>query len=381
VIENRIIVTLGSSWDYDPTSKHQVMKVLAERNTVVWINYHGTRRPRAGRHDLSGSWSVLSRVARGVRSVSPSMVQMTPLVIPGARSAAARMLHERMLILQIRRAIASVEDGNRRPIQVWSFAPDVPFLVGRLNEECFVYYCVDDYTQFEGFDTQRIAQAESELLQCADVVVTSSEPLWECKRQQREDAVLLRHGVDYEHFAQAWRSPPARPESLRGLLGPIFGYFGLIHHWVDVDLLAAVARRRPDWSFVLIGDCKVDVTAVRRLSNVRLIGRRPYNELPAYCAAFDAALMLFRQNAMTRCVNPIKMYEYLAAGLPIVSTPLPEANRYSQAIRFADSPEAFIQECEATLRETHPDRNRHISSLVAGEAWRSKVETLSAIIH
>ncbi len=380
MIQGRIIVCLASSWDYDPTSKHQLMRVLSRHNDIVWVNYHGTRRPMLTRADFRTGCSVLHRFLRGVRRVTPSITQVTPLVIPGATHPLLRKLHQRMLVAQIDRAIRSIPGARRKPLQVWSFAPDVPYLVRQFGEECFLYYCVDEHSQFEGMNPDNIAAAEKELIDRADLVVTTSAALFQAKRGQRPDTVLVRHGVDFDHFATAWRSPPPRPKDLESVPGPIFGFFGLIHFWVDCALIAEIARRRPGYSFVLIGDCKINVSELEQLPNVFLLGRRPSEVLPAYCAAFDAGLLPFVRSPMTRSINPIKMYEYLAAGLPAVSTPLPEAERYLGPITIADTAERFAEACDQVLAEDYPGRRQVISRVVESESWFSKVELLSELI-
>ena len=380
MIKGRIIVSLANSWDYDPTSKHQIMKILSRHNDIVWVSYHGTRRPALGNGDLATVCSALKRVMHGVRRVHPSIVQITPLVIPGATSTLLRYVHRRLLIAQIRRAIRSIPGAGRRPVQIWSFAPDVPYLVGEFGEECFVYYCVDEYSQFDGFNTFDITTAENELIDRADVVVTTSEQLFTTKRALRPDVILMRHGVDFNHFARAWREPPPRPPDLASIHGPLFGFFGLIHHWIDRALIAEVARLRPDYSFMLIGEAKVDVSELEKLPNVLLTGRRAYENLPAYCAAFDAALLPFVRSSMTRNINPIKMYEYLASGLPVVSTDLPEARRYTGPITITTTPRGFAKACDDALADDYPGRRKDLSRVVESESWSSKVRCLSDLI-
>ncbi len=380
MIENRLIVCLANSWDYDPTSKHHVMRILSRRNKVLWVNYHGTRRPGLSGPDVRAACAALARWARGPQDAAPSIVQTTPLVLPGATRPLLRWLHERMVRTQIRGAVRALDPRGRLPIQVWSFAPDVPFLCGGLNEECFVYYCVDEYREFSDMNAAGIAAAEDELLTRADLVVTTSQALNQTKQRYRPDAVLIPHGVDYDHFARAWRRPPPRPEDLAEIPRPIFGFFGLIRHWIDVQLIAEVASLRPHYSFVLIGECHSDVTALRKLYNVELLGRRPYETLPAYCAAFDAALLPFVRNSMTRNINPIKMYEYLAAGLPVVSTSLPEARPFEGPIVFADTAEDFARACDRVLETHHAETRPSVSAVVENETWASRVADLSAIV-
>jgi glycosyltransferase involved in cell wall biosynthesis len=380
MIEGRQIVCIASSWDYDPTSKHQIMRILSRRNQILWVNYHGSRRPTARPADLKDGCAALRRVACGLRRVSPSIVQLTPLVIPGARTALLERLHQYLLIAQLRRAVRTVDREARRPVQVWSFAPDVPYLVGALNEECFLYYCVDEYTQFEGFDSRRVAAAEAELINRAGIVVATSEPLRQTKSALRPDITLVRHGVDYDHFARAWQVPLAPPNDLALSPRPVFGFFGLIQHWIDRALLAEVARLRPSYSFVLIGDCKAEASELKRRDNVFMLGRRAYEDLPAYCAGFEAGLLPFVRNAMTRNINPVKLSEYLAAGLPVVSTPLPEANRFGGPVLVADTAEQFAEACDRVLTTPELADREAISRLVRHQTWASRVELLSEIV-
>jgi len=356
------------------------MKLLAQRNHIVWVNYHGTRRPVFSSADVKAGMGVLKRIVRGVQPVGPTFNQITPLVFPGVRNRLLQRLHEHLLFSQIRRAIKRTVGHTAQPIQIWAFAPDVPFLIGRFNEEAFVYYCVDDYTLFEGYDSKRIQASEDEMVRRADLVVTTSEALLQCKSRLRKDVKLVRHGVDYDRFASAWKQELPRPKELASVHGPIFGFFGLIQFWIDTALIELVAKLRPKYSFVFIGDCSIDVSHLSCLPNVHFLGRKKNHELPAYCRAFDAALMPFTQTAMTDSVNPIKMYEYLAAGLPIVSTPLPEAKRFSDVIELTASPEAFAKACDKVLADDYAGRREDISLMVKGESWVSKVETLSQLV-
>jgi len=380
VIRDRLIICIASAWDGDPTSKHHIMKILARHNDVLWVNYHGTRRPTLNRVDVRGALETLGRVMRGVERISDSMWQVTPLVIPGARRTWVDRASQFFLARQIHRAIKTIRRSPQRPVQVWSFAPDVPDLVGCFGEECFVYYCVDAFNEFLGVDADRVTRAETRTLDRADVVFTTSRALQESRSLQRPDAVLMRHGVDFDHFASAWQATPPVPHELRAIPRPVFGFFGLIEHWIDIELLAEVATLRPTYSFVLIGSTRVDVSALRALPNVHLLGRRPYAELPAYAASFDAALMPFTRTSMTRNVNPIKMHEYLAAGLRVVSTSLPEARRYAGRILIADTSHEFAVACDRALSEAEEYPPDFVAQSVMAETWASRVEQLSTVV-
>ena len=379
IIRDRMIVCIASSWDYDPTSKHHIMRLLSQNNHVLWINYHGSRTPALSGPDVLGCISALRRMGRGLQKVAPTFWQFTPLVIPGATGPWLGRLHQQLLIDQIRRAVHTLDPARKMPVQIWTFAPDVSFLERCLGEECLVYYCVDEYTRFAGFHGERIAELESKLIAAADLVIATSPALRDAKKEKRADVQLVPHGVDYDHFAVAWRDRPTMPPDLGRIRRPIFGFFGLIHHWFDVDLLVKAAALRPNYSFVLIGDCKVDPGPLRSCPNVFLLGRRDYATLPAYCTSFSAGLLPFVCNEMTRCVNPIKLLEYLAAGLPVVATAIPAAQEIGGPVAVARNAEEFAAACDAALTLSSADRPQ-ISRLAEAHTWESRLIQISEMV-
>ncbi|HKQ47785.1 MAG TPA: glycosyltransferase [Phycisphaerae bacterium] len=378
MIEGRNIVCIASNWAADPTSKHHIMRLVAERNEIVWVNYHGSRRPRASAADAGAIVGKLRQVIEGPRRVAERITVVTPLVapLPGSRVVAA--LNKRLLVRQIKRVI---RDLPPRPVQVWSFAPDVDFLCGSFDEEFFVYYCVDEFSEFEGYDRDAILSAEARLAAKADLVVVTSQALCEAKQRLNPRVVLVTHGVDYEHFAKARRGEVVIPEEIAKLPRPILGFWGLIEGWVDVDLIAAMARARPHWSIVLIGRFTADVSALEELANVHLLGRRPYEQLPAYARGFDAGLIPFRVNELTRAVNPIKLREYLSAGLPVVSTPMPEVERYGPHVSIASDAAEFVAACERMIAENSPGKILERQTAMQRETWQSKVEEVCSLIR
>lgn len=377
ILADRVIVCIASDYDFDPTGKHHIMRELARSNRVLWVNYHGSRRPRATGSDAGKALRTLFRAARGASAVRPGMMQVTPIVVPGGRSRWCDRVNRALLARQLRAPLESLCAGRSLPVQVWSFAPDTAFLRGALDEEALIYYCVDEFSQFEGYDPSVVARKEVELLRCADVVFASSEELALTKRHHRDDVHLVRHGVEYDHFAQAWRAPWPCPAELADLDAPVFGFFGLIQHWVDVEMIAATARLRPQYAFALLGEVRANVSLLEGLPNVRLLGRRPYCDLPAYCARFSAGLLPFKRNELTRNVNPIKLREYLAAGLPVISTPLPEVERYAPHARIISTAEELAHACDELA--CPPDRHarERLSRRVADESWPSVVRELS----
>jgi len=376
MIENQNIICIASNYWYDPTSKHQIMNRLAAKNHVIWVNYHGSRRPTASVRDVSAITGKLRQVIEGPRRVHDNLTVVTPMVVPLPGNSAVAKLNGQLLTRQIR---AVLRDLPRRPVQLWSFAPDVDYLCGKLDESCVVYYCVDEFSQFTGYDMGAILAAERRLALQSDLVIVTSRQLLEAKRPMSRRIEMVPHGVDVDHFANALSENVNVPDDIANLPRPILGFWGLIQDWVDVDLLVGVARQRPDWSIVLIGEAATDVTPLTQLPNVHLLGRRDYQSLPAYAKAMDAGLIPFRLNALTAAVNPIKLREYLAAGLPVVSTPLPEVLAYQPWVSVASTVDDWINACERAFEETASERDRRMQTMQA-ESWDAKVELLSRMI-
>jgi glycosyltransferase involved in cell wall biosynthesis len=373
-MRGRDIVTFSTDWDGDPLSKMHLMRILAEENRVLWVDSLGNRVPRANAHDLGRIWKKFSTAARGLKQVLPNLHVLSPLALPLYGSEAARAANRSLLRLQLRRAMARLGFGRR--IVSWSFLPAAAPVAGTLGEELVVYHCVDEFSAFSDASGPHIADLEERLLRKAHLCITSAERLRERKAKVNPNTVLVRHGVDFDHFVTACDDRTPVPGDIARLPRPILGFFGLLADWVDLDVFEACARAYPGGSVVILGKIApgVDVSRLRAFPNVHLLGRKPYALLPGYCKAFDVALMPFRWNELTLHANPLKVREYLAAGLPCVSTPLPEVEAVGLC-RLARRPEEYVQQVEACLREG-PGPRRERAQRIVHESWRARVEEI-----
>ena len=371
---------LASSWELDPTSKHHLMRLLSKNNDIVWVNYHGSRRPRLSIKDVRWSLNALRRVKRGVQQINERMVQVTPLVLPG-HGRFSSMVNRFLLTQRLRSVIANHKRYPNQPVQVWSFAPDVAHLAGAFDEEVFVYYCVDEFSEFEEFNDRAVISAERKLLNVTDVVLASSQRLYENRRDIHPCVHLVRHGVDHDHFAKAVKSNLPAPEPIRHLTGPIAGFIGLIHNWLDIEMMNRVAKAMPEVSFVFVGECQTNVSSLSSLENVYFIGRQPYETLPAYAAAFSVGLIPFQLTSMTANVNPIKLREYLAAGLPVVSTSLPEVISFAPNVLLADTAEDFVKACRSAIGSVTRETRVKRSNAVANQSWEAVVARVERLVH
>lgn len=377
MLENLSIVVFSNDWEGDPTSKHHVMRLLSGKNKVLWINSIGMRRPGISRSDFSRIVTKVRSWFRGAKKVNDNMYHLTPFVLPFPGSKLCRVVNRILLTISIKYYRKKFHMGE---VQLWTFLPNIVEMIGRLHESKLVYYCVDEWSKFSFMDGELLRSMEIQLMEKADLVLTTADCLYQDKVRFNANTHLLTHGVDYRFFSKALdESTIANPE-LSGLKGPIIGFFGLIHEWIDIELIEAIARAHPEWNVVLIGTVRADVENLRILPNVFLLGKKPYAELPGYCKRFDIGLVPFRINELTVNVNPIKLREYLAAGLPVVSTPLPECQKYSDVIGIGGTPEELAGLIEKALAEDSPEARKARSDSMQEETWERKVEELSELV-
>jgi hypothetical protein len=369
VLTARDIVCFSNDWDGDPLSKTHIMRILARRNRVLWVNSLGNRTPRATAADAAKIWNKLRAAAGGLREVEPNLHVLAPVYVPAYGSEAVRSLNRTILRAQVRVAMRGL--GMRRPIS-WSFLPSAAPVAGTLGEARVIYHVVDEFSAFSDASTH-VAELERRILRRADLVIASSEKLLESKRRVNPNAVLVRHGVDLAHFAKALDPAVAVPEELARLPKPVIGFFGLVADWIDLELVRAVADRYPRASVVLVGKVATSTAALEGAPNVHFLGRKSYAALPAYCRGFDVAITPFRLNELALAANPLKAREYVAAGLPNVCTDLPEL-RAIPGCTIAQGREAFVEEVGRWLNRGGPDPAR--SALVRGEGWEAKVEEM-----
>jgi glycosyltransferase involved in cell wall biosynthesis len=370
-LHGRDMLCFSHDWNGDPLSKTHLMRLLARNNRVLWVNSIGYRAPHASSRDLSRAARKLIAAATPVAEVEPNIHVLSPLVIPAYGRPEIRAFNHWFLRLQVLRAMRSL--GFEKPIN-WIFNPAAAIVAGSLGEHAIIYYCVDEYTAFAGVPATSLAQLEQDLLARADLVITSSERLHQSKHGLHSRTVLVRHGVDWHHFRGALDPRTTVPPEVSYLRRPVLGYFGLIgSDWVDIDLLVHTARALPDVSIVMLGKVTMDVSALSRLPNVHLLGRQPYATLPAFCRGFDAALIPFPINEATLNANPLKAREYLAAGLPVVSTAIPEVEVLPHC-RIGRNPDHFVEQIKAALAD--PTTAAARSESVRDMSWESRLDEI-----
>lgn len=369
-LRGRDLLCFSHDWSGDPLSKTHLMRILARENRVLWVNSIGYRAPTVSKADITRAFKKLRAAATPLSEPEPNIFVLNPVAVPVYGQPRIRDLNRSLLRFQVKRAMRKL--GFQKSVN-FVFNPAAAVVAGALGEEQIIYYCVDEYTAFSGVSSTSLGELEEQLLRQSDLVIVSADRLFQSKARINPRTVLVRHGVDFAHFRKAVESETIVPDEIANLPRPVIGFFGLIADWVDLDLMAHVAQQFPEGSMVLLGKATTDTSVLERVPNVHLLGRKPYEMLPAYCKGFDVALMPFRINELTLNANPLKVREYLAAGLPVVSTAIPEVEVLGQC-RIGHDTESFITEVREALLDPGPSVAR--SEAIRSESWEARIDEI-----
>lgn len=362
------LIVFGADYHGHPSSTHHLVRQLLIQRPearVLWVNSLGMRKPNLTAQDMGRLWHRAKRLVRHSlpKQVAPRLHVLDPMTLPLPGSRAAQALNRQVFGAQI--AAARRWIGMKQPI-VLSALPNCVGLLDAINPKAVIYYCLDDYSRMPGVDGDAIGLQEQELAHRSDLILITGEHLREHLEGAGTPIEYLPHGVDLGRFQQEVEVHPL----LASIKGPRIGFFGALDTWLDLDLVARVAAARPDWQFPIIGPSRVDVSMLEAQPNVHLLGAVPFEEIPAVAAGFDIGLLPFEVNTFTQAINPLKLREYFAAGVPAVSTSLPEVAKFAPLAAIADDVEGTVAAIEQMLSQ--PPAQDALYKAVAGESWRAR---------
>ena len=267
----------------------------------------------------------------------------------------------------------------------WYYTPMALGKSRQFMPKLTVYDCMDELAAFR-FAPPELKKREQELFSKADLVFTGGHTLYEAKRKQHPDAHHFPSSIDKAHFGQA-RGPMAEPADQAKIPHPRIGFFGVVDERLDVELLRELSQAHTEWQFVIIGPVvKIDPATLPRTANVHYLGGKDYKELPAYLKGWDVATLLFADNESTKFISPTKTPEYLAAGNPVVSTPIRDVVRpYGdlKLVHIADNAADFGRAIEKALTQHHDAdwRQRtddYLATISWDQTWRQMVNLMQA---
>ena len=357
--EFSIVAHCHLSWDGVWQRPQQFLSRLAIKHPVLFVETHiieDKRRPFYEFQPACGAVGVTQ-----LKIFFPREVWHDGAFVDRERK---RLVKEALLEPSLKRF--------RRPVQ-WFYDPMAVAFAGALNERLIVYDCMDQLSQFRGAPAE-LVKREQQLLRVSDVVFCGGKKLHVDKSKSHSNCHFYGCGVDTKHFAKARLRGTTIPSDAAGLPRPIFGYYGVIDERLDYNLLLELAKSTSG-SVVLLGpSAKISNSELPIHSNLHWLGRREYQDLPAYAKAFDVCLMPFALNAATEYINPTKALEYLSAGRPVVSTAVADVvSLFAKVVNIAATVETFIAAC-------HHQASRPNARLKAAGLELAKANTWERIV-
>jgi hypothetical protein len=372
----------GTDWEGENrTSAHHVARWLGGRAPMLYFECPGMRAPRSTGRDYRRIARKVALAFRPPRRPMPLVEVRTLLQLPFHRLPGVRTFNRLMLQRAVRRAVRRVTRGRKRPVVSWFLSPHIGDLAGRIGEDLAVQYCVDDYAAFPDVDVAAITAMDEALSRAADIVFVTSDTMLERKQRLARQVAVAPHGVDVAHFRQAADASLPVPPDVATLRGPVIGFFGLIEAWIDLDLVAGLAERHPEWSFVLIGRVAVPATALPRQSNIHFLGVRPYEQLPQYGRRFDVSIIPYRQTQQVHHANPIKLREYLAMEKPIVAVPTPEIAKFADVVTQASTLDEWDAAITAALANDDDAARSRRRAAADAMTWHARLIRIEGIVR
>jgi glycosyltransferase involved in cell wall biosynthesis len=382
LLRGATIVCLSSiDWAFNWQLPQEVASAFAvSGNRVLYVENTGVRRPSirdaARLRERFRNWS---RAAGGVKPAIDHLDVLSPLLLPFPYARPAVAINERLLTHAVRRWTRL---SDAKPLIVITFLPTplARAVIRLLKPDLAVYYCADRFVESSA-QAAKLQQSEPLLLAEAGLVLTTSHGL------QKTAASIARHveylpcGVRSAEFARARREATQRPSAFDGLAGPVIGFTGTLRDQIDVALLSEVARQAPELSFVFIGPVTADVGRLAAHGNVRFLGPVPHDDIVKYTGSFDAGILPYVLTDYTSDIMPVKLKEYLAAGLPVVATHLPEVCRFADqhpgTISFADTPATFTAALRLAVAEDTPASVERRIEVARHYDWSEQMSRMS----
>lgn len=379
---SRDLIVFGEDWCGLPSSTQHLIKHLAVDRKIIWVNSIGLRRPKFIWYDLKRLWAKLIAKKSGKLSSSNSAKAdvpnnnffiINPLTLPAPKSRLARFIASTLLVLQIKPLVTKA--GLESPL-LWVSVPTAVDVAGKLGDSGLLYYCGDDFSALAGVDHSTVAKREAELVEKADLILAASAQL--TSKFPSEKTHLLSHGVSYDLFSK----PAPRAIDLPDDGRPIAGFYGSISEWFDIDLLHDTIEKLPLWHFIFIGKATIDVSRLKKFSNVQFLGERPHNQLPSYSQYWTASLLPFVQNKQIAACNPLKLYEYLAAGTAVISTDFPAIRPYRELVQVIMNSDSMVKALSNSIHlKDLPDFAISLRKTVANESWFYRAQQTSQWIE
>ncbi len=366
--DNIELVVCTDDWNGLPFSCKHLLKGFLPETPVSWIETIGLRSPKFSWYDITRSWSKITGwiYADPQHSdfIPNNLTLKNPVLLPYNGIPLIRAFNTKNIV---RCAGRPRLDHKRVFITTWPFLADV---VGQIEESVSIYYRVDDFSQFPGVNKALIIKLEEELIERVDIVVATAEKLMP-KNKDSRFVKYLPHGVDSAHFSTKLQIDLST-NPLAKYPAPRIGFFGLLNSWIDFDFIRGIAQKNPEMSIVLVGPSQLPEAELPKAPNIYYTGSVPYDILPKYANGFEVALIPFKINELTRAVNPLKLLEYFALGLPVISTSLPEVLKYGSSVIIVSDANEATKGIKWILKNDNNEARLARQKIASENSWHEK---------
>lgn len=376
---NDIICFSTTTWEPIPTRKQQIMKRMPEDIRIFYveppITYIGPLKDKRIKQYLKKYKNNPFKIKENLYVFS-----LPPIFPFYNKLRIINKINQWKIARYIKKEIVN-KFGVKKPI-LWTYMPNSIDLINKFDKRAVIYDCVDKHSEYNGLiNKQVVDKMEEELARKSNIIFTTAEGLYSHLKEYNNNIFLIPNGADFEHFNRA-RTKNRIPKEMESIKKPILGFVGVIHDWIDLNLIEHLAKKRPELSIVLIGPigAGVDIETLNKCKNVFFLGRIDYKKLPEYIAQFDICLNVFKVNDLSFNVSPLKFYEYLATGKPIVSTNMPQIKNFSDVVYIAYSYDEFLKKCEDALREDNVELIEKRISYAKAASWQNKVDEMVKIL-
>jgi hypothetical protein len=392
------LIAFSDDWGRHPSSCQHLMRHLTAKYPVLWVNTIGMRTPSLSKEDLGKAAGKLvswlgfrdSRTKLSQqKTLPPNMRVIDPRMWPGFGSGWQRRLNARWLSQAVHAALGPRRDGEQRT--VITTLPITADLIGRLDVDRWVYYCVDDFSVWPGLDGPVIREMEEKLVRDVDRIVAVSNTLQQRLSDMGRPSALLTHGIELDHWsshspetAQSDAQPgqsvtDASPDFFRGVKGPILLFWGLIDARLDMAWCRAISQASPG-TLVMVGPEQSPDPALRGMAGVKMYGPAAYSELPALARQADVLVMPYADLPVTRAMQPLKFKEYLATGQPVVARGLPGISEWADAADLVNDEADLLEKIRLRLDQGISMDQKKARERLNQETWAHKARTFESLI-
>lgn len=361
------IIVFAEDWGAHPSSTQHLFKQLAKTNQVSWFNSIGMRTPSLSFRDIKRVWQKFTMLFKSKPTSNNAEAPVTvlnPFILPWHHLAWVRKFN--------RWSVGRAMTLNEEPVVFWLSVPTAEYLIPERSEDTIIYYCGDDFSALAGVDPELVAPFEQKLERRADLIFTASQILAEKFTPHKTH--VLTHGVDLALFNKSTTPATALTKER-----PVIGFYGSIDAWLDQVLIAKVARHFSHCDIMLVGNVKVDVSALKVCPNIKFVPAVAHQELASFSQHWQVSMLPFLRNEQIKACNPLKLKEYLAVGTPVVATRFPVASEFEEIVMVADNHSQFIHRVALALALENSLRDgwkQASKEWVGQEDWQHKIRSV-----